>query len=161
MILSVTRRIAAAGVLAAAVGVFTTVAVAGEAGASLHNARPHSASLHNASPLSASPQQRQIGAAELSGFKVVLTATRGTGQPPTATVTAAGYQRSGTGWKLIAVKRIGAPNQWFWFAVDTCSLNITQFKGVSPVQNIDSITVSLLATPALGCTQPVSEHWMP
>src|SRR5215467_5161351 len=139
MIFSVTRRIAAAGVLAAAVGVFTTVAVAGEAGASLHNAGPHHAS----------PQHRQIGVAELSGLKVVLTATRGTGQPPTATVTAAGYQRSGAGWKLIAVKRIGAPNQWFWFAVDTCSLNITQFQGVSPVQNIDSIKVSLLATPAL------------
>jgi hypothetical protein len=45
--------------------------------------------------------------------------------------------------------------------VDTCSLNITQFKGVSPVQNIDSITVSLLATPALGCTQSMSEHWKP
>ena len=160
MILSVTRRIAAAGVLAA-VGVFTTVAVAGEAGASLHKVSPHRASPHSASPHSASPQHRQIGAAELSGFKVVLTATRGTGQPPTATVTAAGYQRSGAGWKLIAVKRIGAPNQWFWHAVDTCSLNITQFTGVSPVQNVDSIRVSLLATPALGCTKPISEHWKP
>ena len=146
MILSVTRRIAAAGVLAAAAGLLATVAVAGAAGASQHNA---------------SPQHRQIGVAELSGFKVILTATRGTGQPPTATVTAAGYQRSGAGWKLIAVKRIGAPNQWFWFAVDTCSLNITQFQGVSPVQNADSIKVSLLATPALGCTQPMSEHWKP
>ena len=146
MILSVTRRIAAAGVLAAAAGLLATVAVAGAAGASQHNA---------------SPQHRQIGAAELSGFKVILTATRGTGQPPTATVTAAGYQRSGAGWKLIAVKRIGAPNQWFWFAVDTCSLNITQFQGVSPVQNADSIKVSLLATPALGCTQPMSEYWKP
>src|SRR5215472_321155 len=151
MILSVTRRIAAAGILAAAVGVFTTVAVAGEAGASLHKASPHHAS----------PQHRQIGAAELSGFKVVLTATRGTGQPPTATVTAAGFQRSGAGWKLIAVNRIGAPGQWFWFAVDTCSLNITQFQGVSPVRNVDSIKVSLLATPALGCTRPISEHWKP
>ena len=146
MILSVTRRIAAAGVLAAGAGLLATVAVAGAAGASQHNA---------------SPQHRQIGAAELSGFKVVLTATRGAGQPPTATVTAAGYQRSGAGWKLIAVKRIGAPNQWFWFGVDTCSLNITQFQGVSPVQNTDSIKVSLLATPALGCTQPMSEHWKP
>jgi len=146
MIFNVARRIAATGVLAAAAGLLATVAVAGAAGASQH---------------SASPQHRQIGAAELSGFKVVLTATRGTGQPPTATVTAAGYQRSGAGWKLIAVKPIGAPNQWFWFAVDTCSLNITQFQGVSPVQNTDSIKVSLLATPALGCTQPMSEHWKP
>ena len=145
MILNVTRRIAAAGAIAAA-GVLATVAVAGAAGASQHNA---------------CPQHRQIGTAELSGFKVVLTVTRGTGQPPMATVTAAGYQRSGAGWKLIAVKRIGAPNQWFWFAVDTCSLNITQFQGVSPMQHTDSIKVRLLATQALGCTKSMSEHWKP
>ena len=146
MILSVIRRIAAAGVVTIAAGLLATVTAVGAAGASQHNA---------------SPQHRQIGAAQLSGFKVVLTATRGPGQPPTATVTAAGYQRSGAGWKLIAVKRIGAPNQWFWHAVDTCSLNITQVTGVSPVQNADSIRVSLLATPALGCTKPISEHWKP
>ena len=146
MILSVTRRIAAAGVVTIAAGLLATVTAVGAAGASQHNP---------------SPRHRQIGAGQLSGFKVVLTATRGPGQPPTATVTAAGYQRSGAGWKLIAVKRIGAPNQWFWHAVDTCSLNITQFTGVSPVQNVDSIRVSLLATPALGCTKPISEHWKP
>jgi hypothetical protein len=146
MIVGVTRRIAATGVLAAGAGLLGTVALTGAAGASQH---------------SASPQHRQIGAAELSGFKVVLTATRGPGQPPTATVTAAGYRRSGAGWKLIAVKRIGAANQWFWYAVDTCSLDITQFKGVSPVRNTDSVRVSLLATPALGCARPVSEHWKP
>lgn len=145
MILGVTRRIAAAGVLAAA-GLLATVTVAGAAGASQQNA---------------SPQHRQIGVAELSGFKVVLTVTRGTGQPPTATVTAAGYERSGTGWKPIGVHRIGAPDQWFWYAVDTCSLNITQFKSGSPVRNVDSIRLSLLATPALGCTQPLTEHWKP
>ena len=147
MILSVTRRIAAAGVLAAAGGLLATVTAAAAAGASQQ---------HNASP-----QHRQIGVAELTGFKVVLTATRGTGQPPTATVTAAGYQRSGTGWKLIAVKRIGAAHSWFWYAVDTCSLDITQFQAGSPVRDVDSAKVSLLATPALGCTKPFSENWKP
>jgi hypothetical protein len=148
MFLGVTRRLAAAAVLAAAAGLLATVTVAGVAGAS----QP---------PRAAGPQHRQIGAAELSGFRVVLTATRGPGQPPSATVTAAGYRRSGAGWQLIAVKRIGAPGQWFWFAVDTCSLDTTQFQGVSPVQTVDSIKVSLLATPALGCTRPLSEHWKP
>jgi hypothetical protein len=147
MNLRVTRRIAAAGVLAVAAGVLATVTAAGAA----------------ASPpqRNAAPQHRQIGVAELTGFKVVLTVTRGTGQPPLATVTAAGYQRSGSGWKLIAVKRIGGSSPWFWFAVGTCSLAITQFQAGSPVRNVDSMKVSLLASPALGCTKPFSEHWKP
>src|SRR5690348_548758 len=118
----VTRRLAA-GVLAIAAGLLATNSVAGVAGA-------------RQSP---TPQYREIGAPELSGFKVVLTATRGPRQPRSATVTAAGYRRSGAGWQLIAVKRVGAPGQWFWFAVDTCSLDTTQFQGVSPVQTVDSI----------------------
>ena len=76
-------------------------------------------------------------------------------------MTAAGYERSGTGWKLIAVRRIGQPDQWFWHAVQTCSLDITQFKGVSPVQVLESAKVSLLATPALGCAPPFSVRWTP
>ena len=147
MSLGVTRRLAAAGVLAVAAGLLVTATMPGAAGASR--------------PRSASPQHRQIGVAELSSFRVVLTVTRGPGQPPTGTLTAAGYRRSGAGWQLIAVKRIGAPNQWFWYAVQTCSLNITQFRGVSPVQTVDAIKASLLATPALGCTKPFGEHWAP
>jgi hypothetical protein len=148
MIMGVTRRIAAAGVLAAAAGLLATAATAGAAGAS----QP---------PRSASAPQRQIGAAELTWFKVVLTATRGPGSPPMATVTAAGYRRSGSGWQLIAVKRIGAPNQWFWYSVEPCSLHVTQFRGATAVQTDDSIRVSLLPTQALGCTKPFGEHWTP
>src|SRR5712691_6158678 len=119
MFVGVTRRLVASGVLAVAAGLLATVTVAGVAAASQPSR-------------SASPQHRQIGVAELSGFKVVLTVTRRGGQPPLATVTAAGYRRSGTGWQLIAVKRIGASYPWFWFAVDTCSLDITQFRAGSP-----------------------------
>jgi hypothetical protein len=154
MILGVTRRIAAAGVLTVA-GLLATVTVAGAAGAS----QPQRSA--SQLPRTASPQQRQIGVAELTGFKVVLTVTRGHGQPPRATLTAAGYRRSGSGWKLISVNRIGAPNQWFWYAVDTCSLAITQFKAGSPVRFDHSIKVSLLATPAIGCIKPISVRWQP
>jgi len=45
--------------------------------------------------------------------------------------------------------------------VGTCSLAITQFQVGSPVRNVDSMKVSLLASPALGCTKPFSEHWKP
>jgi len=155
MNLRIMRRFAAAGLLAAAAGSLAVAAAAGAAGAS----QPRRSASQPAP--SASAPHRQIGTAELTYFKVVLTVTRGAGQPPTATVTAAGYERSGAGWKLIAVKRIGKPGQWFWHAVQTCSLDITQFRGVSPVRAVDSAKVSLLATPALGCTQPFSERWQP
>ena len=108
------------------------------------------------------PQHRQIAVSILSSFKVVLTATRGPGQvAPMATVTAAGYRRSGAHWELIASKRIGEANEWFWFSVETCSLTTTQLQGVSPVTAYDSIKVSLLNTPAIGCSRTFIKHWRP
>jgi hypothetical protein len=62
---------------------------------------------------------------------------------------------------LLAVKRLGKPGQWFWHTVQTCSLEITETKGISPVQVFDSAKISLLATPALGCIQSFSERWKP
>jgi hypothetical protein len=163
MILSVTRRIAAAAVIAAVGGLL--VVAAGPAGASpSHRSQPQLSRPVLSQPrggASAGAPHRRIGAAELSGFKVVLTVTRGRGQPPTATVTAAGYQRSGSAWKLISVNRIGSPGGWFWYAVQTCSLDITQFQAGSPVRPVDAIKVILLATPALGCTKPFHAHWKP
>src|SRR6516164_2461469 len=99
-----------------------------------------------------------------AGSLAVATATGAAGAshpPPTATVTAAGYERSGTGWKLLAVKQLGKPGQWFWNTVQTCSLGITETKGIGPVQVFDSAKISLLATPALGCIQSFSEQWKP
>ena len=78
-----------------------------------------------------------------------------------ATVTAAGYRRSGTHWKLIATKRIGMANQWSWFSVDTCSLTTTQLQGVTPTTRVASIKISLLITPAIGCSRTFSKHWQP
>jgi len=155
MNLGITRRFTTAGVLIAAAGSLAVATVTGAAGASqLPRGANHPAH-------SASAPHRQIGTAELTYFKVVLTATRTAGQPPTATVTAAGYERSGTGWKLLAVKRLGKPGQWFWNTVQTCSLDITETKGISPVQVFDSAKISMLATPALGCIQSFSERWTP
>jgi hypothetical protein len=183
MNLGIARRFTTAGVLAAAAGSLAVATVTGAAGASqlpraanqpahsasqpAHSASQpaHSASqpAHSASQPahSASAPHRQIGTAELTYFKVVLTATRTAGQPPTATVTVAGYERSGAGWRLLAVKRLGKPGQWFWHTVQTCSLEITETKGISPVQVFDSAKISLLATPALGCIQSFSERWKP
>jgi len=183
MNLGIARRFTTAGVLAAAAASLAVATVTGAAGASQlpraasqparsasQPARSASQPTHNASQpthnasqptQSSSAPHRQIGTAELTYFKVVLTATRTAGQPSTATVTAAGYERSGAGWRLLAVKRLGKPGQWFWHTVQTCSLEITETKGISPVQVFDSAKISLLATPALGCIQSFSERWKP
>src|SRR5690348_5024824 len=128
MNLGIARRFTTAGVLITAAGSLAVATVTGAAGAS-HLPRAANQPAHGAGA-----PHRQIGAAELTYFKVVLTATRTAGQPPTATVTAAGYERSVAGWKLLAVKRLGQPGHWFWRTVQTCSLDITETKGISPVE---------------------------
>ena len=112
------------------------------------------------------PQRRQIGVTTLTFFKVVLTVTRGgPGHTYQGTVTASGYERSGSRWKLIAAKRIGKANGWEWFSVATCSLTTTEYKNnvkpSPPVIPYDSIRVSLLITPAVGCSPSYSARWQP
>jgi hypothetical protein len=138
------RRIAAVAALVTAAGLLTTVAAASATGAS-------------------QPQRRQLAITTLSDFKVVLTATREAGHPLLATVTAAGFRRTGSGWQPIAIKRIGKASGWFWFSVQTCSLTTTQFKNNTspPVTRFDSVKVSLLITPAIGCSGTFSKRWTP
>jgi hypothetical protein len=106
------------------------------------------------------PQHRPLAVTTLSGFKVVLTATRVSRLD--ATVTAAGFRRTSGGWKLIATKRIGKAGFWSWFATDVCSLKVTQLKPEpSSAAPSDSITVNLLWGPAIGCLGPYTKHWQP
>ena len=107
------------------------------------------------------PQQRQIAETTLTSFKVMLTATRvGTGLR--ATVTAAGYQNSAGRWKLIGQKWIGAAGQWFWYSAAVCGLTVTELKPLpSSAAPSDTVTVSLLMTPALGCSGNISASWGP
>jgi hypothetical protein len=141
------RKIAVACALITVAGLLTMVAAASATGAS-------------------QPQRRQLAVTTLSYFKVVLTATHEPGHPYLATVTAAGYRRSGTSWKLIATKRIGKASGWFWYSVDTCSLKTTQLKNNTmspspPVVTFDSVKVSLLIDPAIGCSRTYSKRWTP
>ena len=106
------------------------------------------------------PQRRQLATSALTSFKVVLTATRAGGNPPSATVTAAGYRTAAHGWKLIATRQIGKRGAWSWFATQVCSLTVTQLKPrPSSAVKWDSMTVRLLWGPAIGCLKPVTEHW--
>jgi hypothetical protein len=112
------------------------------------------------------PQRRQIGVTTLTRFKVVLAATRGgPGHRLQATVTAKGYRRSHGHWTLIAAKRVGLVDGWEWFSVDTCSLTATQFKNnlqpSPPFISFDSMKVSLVLGPALGCSDTFSKRWTP
>jgi hypothetical protein len=144
MMFSSMRRIAAVAGLVTAAGLLTTVTAASATGAS-------------------QPQRRQLAVTTLSDFKVVLTATREPGHPLLATVTAAGFRRSGNHWQPIAIKRIGKASGWSWFSVETCSLTTTQLKNsTSPaVVRFDAIKVSLLITPAVGCSGTFSKRWTP
>jgi hypothetical protein len=110
------------------------------------------------------PQQRQLAVAMLSNFKAVLTATRTPDQ--SATVTADGYRHTAHGWKLIATKRIGAAGRWSWYATEICSLTVTQLQpgppsGSPAAVQWDSVTVSLLWGPAIGCLPPITKRWRP
>ena len=121
----------------------------------------------SASGAAAHPQHRQLAVTTLSSFKVTLTITRspGTGPDLLGTVTAAGYRHTSRGWKLIATKRIGRVSGWFWYSTEVCSLTVTQLKptptGSPSVETWDSITVSLLETPALGCSSTYTKRWRP
>jgi hypothetical protein len=147
MAFSSMRRIAVAAALVTAAGLLTTVAAASTTGAS-------------------QPPRRQLAVTTLSDFKVVLTATREPGHRLLATVTGAGFRRSGSAWTLIATKRIGKASGWFWFSVETCSLATTQLKNNTvspspPAVTFDSVRVSLLITPAIGCSRIFSKRWTP
>jgi hypothetical protein len=102
---------------------------------------------------SAHLQQRVLGTETLSQFKVRLIATPGSGtESAKATVTAVGYQFVGSGWKKVATKTVGQPNQWYWDIVGVCSLMAQQ--------PFDAIRVSLLDSPSSGqCSKIYTERW--
>jgi len=97
--------------------------------------------------------QRVLGTETLSQFKVTLIATPGSGtESAKATVTAVGYQYVGSGWKKVATKTVGQPNQWYWDIVGVCSLMASQ--------PFDTIRVSLLDSPSSGqCSNIYTKHW--
>jgi hypothetical protein len=161
------RRLAAGIALACSAILLPAVALA-SAGAAATAGSPASAA-GPARPVAASgaathPQHRQLAVTTLRSFKVVLTATRapGTAPGPMATVTAAGYRHTSHGWKLIVTKQIGKASQWFWHPAEVCSLTVTQLKPEPSSATVsDTITVSLLETPALGCSRTYARHWQP
>ena len=109
-------------------------------------------------------QHRVLGQTTLAYFKVTLVATRGPSPDgaPRATVTAAGYERSGTGWRLLARKTVGQPGQWFWNIVQVCALTVTQLTNLPEgPATAQTATVRLLTTLAPGgCSTDYGEEWV-
>jgi hypothetical protein len=105
------------------------------------------------------PQQRQIAETTLSSFKVVLTAAR-VGTSPNATVTAAGYRMVAGNWEPTGQQRIGAAGAWSWDRTEVCGLTVTELKP-EPRSAVlsETLTVSLLISPARGCSRNFSESW--
>jgi hypothetical protein len=112
----------------------------------------------------AAPPHRVLGQSTLAYFRVTLVATRGLslGGAARATVTAAGYQRSGTSWRLISRKTVGQPDQWFWNTVEICSLAATQLVNLPQgPATLETATVSLLTTLGPGgCSTGYEEDWV-
>jgi hypothetical protein len=149
------RRLTGATAIACAAALVPAAALA-------TTSSPAAPAAHTARSATASPQQRQIAETTLTGFKVVLTLTRVGTTAPNATVTAAGYQNVAGHWHLMGSKRVGPAGRWFWYSTDVCGLTVTQLKPEpSSAAPSDTLTVSLLMGPALGCTPNITQTWGP
>lgn len=94
----------------------------------------------------AEPESQQIASGTAGDFRVVVTATKGDDNPPTATVLVEGFQRSGDGWKSAGTMPVG--DELFWFVVTTkggvCDFSVAD----APTQ---VMTIKLNLSPSLGC----------
>ncbi|GAB7110306.1 hypothetical protein JCM4814A_86210 [Streptomyces phaeofaciens JCM 4814] len=106
-----------------------------------------------ASPAAAAaPQKRQIASSVLgTDYKITLTALRSTEDRYAASVRLQVYKKVGGAWKESDRVTVGDVGGWFWYPL-TGSGAVCQFStaGTEPAP----LTVSLLLTPSLGCSEP-------
>ncbi|MDX2527324.1 hypothetical protein ACSCB1_05655 [Streptomyces europaeiscabiei] len=101
---------------------------------------------------SAAPKTRQIASSVLgSDYKITLTALRSTEDEYAASVRLQVFTRSGGAWKESDRVTVGDMDGWFWYPLTgkgaVCQLSTA---GTEPAP----LTVSLLLTPSLGCSDP-------
>ncbi|MBA2811162.1 hypothetical protein E0500_028105 [Streptomyces sp. KM273126] len=119
-------------------------AVLGGTGAGASNA--------NANTDADARQTRQIASSVLgTDYKITLTAQRSAEDEYAASVLLQVYTRAGGAWKESDRVTVGDVNGWFWYPL-TGTGAVCQFStaGTEPAP----LTVSLLLTPSLGCSQP-------
>ncbi|MER6015923.1 hypothetical protein [Streptomyces bluensis] len=136
--MSLTRTHARRGV--AAVVTVLMAAVLGGTGAGASNAE------------AAAQQTRQIASSVLgTDYKITLTAQRSAEDEYAASLLLQVYTRAGGAWKESDRVTVGDVDGWFWYPL-TGTGAVCQFStaGTEPAP----LTVSLLLTPSLGCSQP-------
>ncbi|MFF7161865.1 hypothetical protein ACFZBP_10905 [Streptomyces sp. NPDC008086] len=100
----------------------------------------------------AAPQTRQIASSQLgTDYKVTLTALRSTQDEYAASVRLQVYTQSNGAWKESDRVTVGDVDGWFWYPL-TGSGAVCEFSTASTEPA--PLTVSLLRTPSLGCSDP-------
>ncbi|MEU0388283.1 hypothetical protein [Streptomyces chartreusis] len=100
----------------------------------------------------AAPQTRQIASSVLgSDYKITLTALRSTEDEYAASVRLQVYTQSGGAWKESDRVTVGDVDGWFWYPL-TGKGAVCEFSTAS--SEPAPLTVSLLRTPSLGCSEP-------
>jgi hypothetical protein len=97
-------------------------------------------------PANAAPESQEIATGTAGDFKVVVTATKGAANPPTAKVSVEGFQRSGGTWKSVGSQPVGT--DWFWFVV-TDKGGICDFSVADAPEATTTIKVSI--SPSADC----------
>ncbi|WP_055694967.1 hypothetical protein [Streptomyces prasinopilosus] len=125
---------------AAALTVLTAAAL-GAAGAGMSNAG------------AAAPQQRQIASSVLgTDHRITLTALRSAEDGYAASVRLQVHTRSDGAWKESDRVTVGDVDGWFWYPL-TGAGAVCRFSTASTEPA--PLTVSLLVTPSIGCSEPV------
>ncbi|MFD5266404.1 hypothetical protein [Streptomyces sp. NPDC058335] len=100
----------------------------------------------------AAPQSRQIGSSVLgSDYRITLTALRSADDQYAASVRLQVHTQTGGAWKETDRVTVGDVDGWFWYPL-TGSGAVCEFSTASTEPA--PLTVSLLLTPSLGCSDP-------
>ncbi|MHC5908990.1 hypothetical protein ACVNF4_34750 [Streptomyces sp. S6] len=99
------------------------------------------------------PTTREIASSTLGAdYRITLTALRSTDDEYAASVRLQVYTRAGGAWKESDRVTVGDVDGWFWYPL-TGKGAVCQFSAASTEPA--PLTVSLLLTPSLGCSDPV------
>ncbi|WP_039931730.1 hypothetical protein [Streptomyces viridochromogenes] len=99
-------------------------------------------------------QKQQIASSVLgSDYKITLTALRSTEDEYAASVRLQVYTKSGSAWKESDRVTVGDVDGWFWYPL-TGKGAVCEFSTASTEPA--PLTVSLLLTPSLGCSEPAT-----
>jgi hypothetical protein len=105
----------------------------------------------------ASPATATIGSSTAVGFRISVTATKGSdsGGAPSATVYVTASEKLGGQWRLLGRQRVGRPNGFFWKVV-TGPHSVRQLS--IDTSSPERVTLQLLISPALGWSPAYRFH---